>query len=447
MTLYAGRRVAGRGEWGFGPSLCSEGRTRRDGTSARLVLALLLAGCGETATPDASVDPLVDAAPFDAGHDAAVLDASSDGGHELDGGSESDAGADAGSVDAEMNDAAAIGDADVSDGALADAGSVDGGLEGDAGPAGPGTPIHIGASGDGSCVLTDANQMWCWGYGARTPMYVADATALNGTCGIALDGHAFCWNGAGITDYAGTDAAVLGVRTYAARPAGDVRALGDESIRWSPPVAADSLPALNCAVDVGGGLTCWDLVDTDPRPAVATYAFGNFWEAVPSTATYDVTDAARRGSFTAGDIIVCHTWIGTMPRAGAPLAGPGIECLHGRGIASPASFAGASEVEIAGGRACVVVPVGTSGTHPAGVYCTADRPAAFGNPGHWPLNPLAASDALDAYTDIVGTDLAVGTNHACIMQGADILCWGDNRRGQLGDGTLTTSRVPVRATW
>lgn len=410
---------------------------------------VLLVGCGTASSTDVDGGVIPDASVSDA---MEVRDAGTDAA-EADAGARTDASVDAGRPDAEA-DAGTPSDAgtdssvpEPDSGTEPDAGT-DAGMA-DAGPAGPGAPVDIGVSGDGSCLLTDDNEMWCWGYGTRTPTYVIDAVALNGTCGIALDGHAFCWGEAGITDYAGTDAAVLGVQTYAARPAGDVRALGDDGIRWSPTVAVDSLPALNCAVDVGGGLTCWDLVDTDPRPAVATYVFGNFWEAVPSTATYDVTDAARRGSFTADDIIVCHTWIGTMPRAGSPLAGPGIECLHSRGTATPAVFADATEVEIAGGRACVVVPVdGDTGTHPAGVYCTADRPAAFGSSGHWPLNPLPAGDAyLNAYTDVVGTELALGANHACIMQGPDIMCWGDNRRGQLGDGTVTSSRVPQSIAW
>ncbi|MGB1014576.1 MAG: RCC1 domain-containing protein, partial [Nannocystaceae bacterium] len=34
------------------------------------------------------------------------------------------------------------------------------------------------------------------------------------------------------------------------------------------------------------------------------------------------------------------------------------------------------------------------------------------------------------------TSLAVGNAHACLARGAGVLCWGDNRHGQLGDGTL-----------
>lgn len=393
---------------------------------------VLLVGCGtapstdvDAGVPDSAV-PDTDAMMEvrDAGTDAADADA----------GARTDAPGDAGRPDASP-DAGTPTDAGVDaampepdSGAEPDAGT-DAGMT-DAGAEGPGTPIDIGVSGDGSCLLTDNNEMWCWGYGNVSPIYVADAVALEGTCGIALDGHAFCWSGAGITDYAGTDVAVLGVQGYVARTDGLVRSLGLAAPTWAPPSPVAAMPALGCAVLVDGGLTCWDRVPGEYR---------NFWEAVPSASVNDVTDAARRGSFGADDIVVCYAWDST----------PTVQCHHSRGTATPPAFADAVEVEIAGGRACTVVPVdGDLGDHPAGIYCTADRPATFGSTGHWPLNPLPAGDAyMNAYTDIVGTDLALGANHACIMQGSNILCWGDNRRGQLGDGTSVSSRTPESIVW
>jgi alpha-tubulin suppressor-like RCC1 family protein len=42
--------------------------------------------------------------------------------------------------------------------------------------------------------------------------------------------------------------------------------------------------------------------------------------------------------------------------------------------------------------------------------------------------------------------VAVGSGHACTLHGGDVYCWGDNTYGQLGDGTFRTARVPVRVT-
>lgn len=45
----------------------------------------------------------------------------------------------------------------------------------------------------------------------------------------------------------------------------------------------------------------------------------------------------------------------------------------------------------------------------------------------------------------LAVDVAIGFSHSCaLVAGGDIYCWGTGDRGQLGDGTGTTSLVPVR---
>lgn len=46
----------------------------------------------------------------------------------------------------------------------------------------------------------------------------------------------------------------------------------------------------------------------------------------------------------------------------------------------------------------------------------------------------------------VFSEIDVGGEHACGREGVDIYCWGNNVRGQLGNGTTTDSAIPVRAT-
>jgi alpha-tubulin suppressor-like RCC1 family protein len=43
------------------------------------------------------------------------------------------------------------------------------------------------------------------------------------------------------------------------------------------------------------------------------------------------------------------------------------------------------------------------------------------------------------------TAVAAGTSHACAVVAGDVLCWGANASGQLGDGTLSPRAVPVAA--
>jgi alpha-tubulin suppressor-like RCC1 family protein len=55
-----------------------------------------------------------------------------------------------------------------------------------------------------------------------------------------------------------------------------------------------------------------------------------------------------------------------------------------------------------------------------------------------------ASDAPDGAGSFAATSIAVGSRHACALtQEGGVRCWGDNRSGQLGDGTTTQRRTPV----
>jgi alpha-tubulin suppressor-like RCC1 family protein len=45
--------------------------------------------------------------------------------------------------------------------------------------------------------------------------------------------------------------------------------------------------------------------------------------------------------------------------------------------------------------------------------------------------------------DLVFQSVTVGFSHACgLVKGGDVYCWGNNRYGQLGDGSTTTRITP-----
>jgi len=56
---------------------------------------------------------------------------------------------------------------------------------------------------------------------------------------------------------------------------------------------------------------------------------------------------------------------------------------------------------------------------------------------------LACSGRPDGGAAASYSALAVGLKHACGVRAGALFCWGDNSTGQLGNGTLTDSKVPV----
>lgn len=415
-----------------------------------VLFTVLLVGCGTAPAStydagmfsDAEVTYGEDAATIsDSGSDAGEAGAASpDTGTTID--ASSDSGSDAGlPPDAEPPSDAGI-DSEMTDGSPADAGV---GSE----------VVDLGVSGNGSCLLTDTNEMWCWGNGTMTPTYVADVIAIEGTCGLGIDRRIVCWNpmlggaaydnGPGTPTF-GSNVELVGRQVLVGRSDGLVHRFQMPEPTWDPPGTIVEMPALNCAIFNDGALTCWDAVRVG-----ATTNFSNFWNAVEGWQTYDVQDVARRGTFESHTSVVCFAWTGSMPTAGGgSTPGPNIYCATERGTTGSPLFARGSEIEMAGGRACAMTPSAPAGepAHPAGVYCTADRPAALTESGYWPLNPLPVGDPyMNEYTNVMGTHLSLGLNHACVMQGDNILCWGDNSLGQLGDGTTASSRTPTMVVW
>jgi alpha-tubulin suppressor-like RCC1 family protein/archaellum component FlaG (FlaF/FlaG flagellin family) len=43
-----------------------------------------------------------------------------------------------------------------------------------------------------------------------------------------------------------------------------------------------------------------------------------------------------------------------------------------------------------------------------------------------------------------GTSIVAGGNHTCLLSSNDVWCWGQNAQGQVGDGTTTDRNVPVK---
>lgn len=284
-------------------------------------------------------------------------------------------------------------------------------------PSPRGDVAELGVAANTTCVLTSTHQLWCWGGTMTTPTRLADAVALEGTCAIALDGHVFCVG----SNFPGTDATVVAPGGGYVRRSDGVLVMG--SATWTPPSPINALPMPNCGLLNDGTARCWDWTG----PSLTNFV--NLGAA---------TDVARAGAISDNTYRACvHT-------------ATGIRCDTTRGTTGSALLQRGSEIDIAGGRACAVVNASWSGPddgggssfHDAGVYCTSDMPLVVST-GYYPFNPLSATDPVGMYTNIVGTQLRVGTSHACLLRAGQVMCWGDGSHGQLGGAATTRTPVTV----
>lgn len=106
---------------------------------------------------------------------------------------------------------------------------------------------------------------------------------------------------------------------------------------------------------------------------------------------------------------------------------------------SPSLITSATAVSAGGQRTCAIAADTT-------VWCWGLLDV-IADPINAPLvtSPVATPTPVQVPINQV-TDISVGTHHICARKSdATLWCWGDNKYGQLGDGTRTPSVIPVQA--
>ena len=267
-----------------------------------------------------------------------------------------------------------------------------------------------------------------------------------------------------------------------------------------PPTPPDEVAALggayntNCALYGSGAVKCWGNVA------------GTAFDTVTPTAVTGVRAAFRisQGEGAAGHICVVVTGGATYcwGRNDVGQLGPGTLLAESPNAVLVPNLAGASDIAAGGRHTCVVATVGgdvwcwgnnaygelgdgttNSTNHPvqvvgltqavrvvAGrtytcalvvggtVWCWGSGP--LGHPGVPTTGSSTPVQVLDPgslspvpFTGVV--DIAGGDGHVCVRRSeipasgspyGTVWCWGVNNRGQLGNGTTTSSPLPVQAT-
>ncbi len=303
----------------------------------------------------------------------------------------------------------------------------------------------ITAGREHACGLTAGGAAWCWGANEHGQLGVAGGdrdvpTAIGGapsfvvlsagarhTCGLTALGTAWCW-GDGARGQLGDGAAVSSSTPVPV--AGGV-----------PFATLDAGEAHTCALDRQGAAWCWGAGDGG--------ALGDGGSADRS-APVPVATAERFGSVSAGGAHTCAVNGAGQLRCwganGEGQLGDGTRVDRPIPVASAVGYA-VRAVSAGGAHTCAVktnglgICWGANGFGQLGNDATAGSASVVTALNATSLSSLSAGAA----TSCAVTFGAVtgGSGNEVIISTRALLCWGDNRAGQFGSGTATSSLTPT----
>lgn len=304
----------------------------------------------------------------------------------------------------------------------------------------PGTSTAISAGGYHSCALTTAGGLRCWGYNrygqlgdgtTSNKLLPVPVTNLASGVGAIATGvfHTCALVGAGTAEL-GTKCwgqnwyGQLGNGTTADRSTpGDVNGLTD----GIGGIAAAEVHG--CALTLAGAVKCW--------------GHNYFGQLGDGTSTQRLAPADVSGLTGTTSMVVTgyeHTCAAT--NGGAKCWGNNLNGQLGDGTTVSRSL----PVDVYGLTAGVVA-VAAGGSHTCALT-TAGGVKCWGSNSSGQLGDGTSVDSLTPVNAIGMTSgvvaLAAGERHTCALTASgSAMCWGDNRSGQLGDGTAWQPPVDV----
>lgn len=284
--------------------------------------------------------------------------------------------------------------------------------------------VSIGDSTGGrfhTCVLHGGGTVSCWGPGEHGELgqgdvadrfaparvsgirdAVAVAVGADHTCAAHRSGRVSCW-GDGSRGQLGDGAAESSLVPRAV-----------PGVRDAVTVAAG--PHASCAVHGDGGVSCWGWGATTEADHLSPLRISGLQDAVSVAVGW-------------GQVCAVHT-------------GGEVSCWRFANTVRPQVVAGISDavaVSVGDRSVCAVHRDG-------GVSCWGENRA--GQLGDGTTEPRAQPTRVRGVSGAVAVTLSTpsreGEGHACAMESdGSVLCWGTNRFGQLGDGSLEPRLTPA----
>ncbi len=337
-----------------------------------------------------------------------------------------------------------------------------------------GSVTQLSAAGRATCALDVNGTMSCWGDGqdgqlgtgsfesstAPTAISLPDVRSFSmgatGGCAALRDGTAACWG----THDAGDGS--HGVELVPAMAA--VTSVADVSTQFRH----------SCAI-AGGGLTCWG-EDEDGQLGRGTRSIATRATKVPGVGVTQLAVGSNHVCTTSGDTVRCwgsnryaESGGADLQRAYSPVTvsstispvervvaayartcvvGGGAAQCWGRGVggalgngidqrhqASPTSVNATQIVDVAigGEHLCVRSSTNT-------VLCFGQN--RYGQLGGAPTG-MSLTGVQPNLMNV--TSIAAGARHSCAIVASALYCWGHNENGQLGNGTTSVGATPTPA--
>ncbi len=284
-----------------------------------------------------------------------------------------------------------------------------------------------------SCALDDAGRVSCWGLNDRwqlgravaSPAAPAPIDTLPSASAIACGGaHACAVTSAGVWCWGANASAQTGT-SASSRELPHLAAAGD--------FVAVALGDLHgCALSSVGAVSCWGsgaMGQLGPRGGAS------------SPAAVEVPAIVARALSAGAEHTCALTTEGAVACWGR--ADDGRLGVVGTGAHPTPVIVGGAHAMTAIASGCELSCASASdATMPVGCWGN----MAYGQLGTGGALRTGVQTTPTPVAGLAGgvTAIAAGTGFGCAAVGTDVLCWGLNDRGQLGDGTTVTRSAPVR---